>query len=178
MERHSRRLVQGLHHLHGEARESAAVLLIRCSQLACCAGLILACWVFGGLSRCAFVPDEPFVTDGLSKELQRVASAGLSWWGSRVDPENKVLSQSSFMGLLSRLPMNWSISGLQGKRRGFHRFSRADGVRARAKPGHYRLRSTGEVVVDPDFTTSLTVRAPASLAEANFAVKCRLRDDR
>ena len=30
----------------------------------------------------------------------------------------------------------------------------------RAAPGEYRLRSTGEVVVDPDFTTSWTVNAP------------------
>ena len=30
----------------------------------------------------------------------------------------------------------------------------------RAAPGEYRLRSTGEVVVDPDFTTSWTVNSP------------------
>jgi hypothetical protein len=29
-----------------------------------------------------------------------------------------------------------------------------------APPGEYRLRSTGEVVVDPDFITSWTVRPP------------------
>ncbi|NBW06903.1 MAG: hypothetical protein EBR82_02625 [Caulobacteraceae bacterium] len=29
-----------------------------------------------------------------------------------------------------------------------------------AAPGEYRLRSTGEVVVDPDFVTSWTVEAP------------------
>jgi hypothetical protein len=32
----------------------------------------------------------------------------------------------------------------------------------RAKPGHYRLRSTGEVVIDPDFTTSWTINEPAN----------------
>src|SRR5262249_7651833 len=31
-----------------------------------------------------------------------------------------------------------------------------------AKPGDYRLRSTGEVLVDPDYTTSWTMRSPAS----------------
>jgi hypothetical protein len=30
----------------------------------------------------------------------------------------------------------------------------------KAAPGHYRLRSTGEVVVDPDFTSSWSVIAP------------------
>jgi len=30
----------------------------------------------------------------------------------------------------------------------------------RAAPGEYRLRSTGEMVVDPDFTTSWTVNSP------------------
>lgn len=30
-----------------------------------------------------------------------------------------------------------------------------------AAPGEYRLRATGEVVVDPDFTTSWTLRRPA-----------------
>ncbi len=30
-----------------------------------------------------------------------------------------------------------------------------------APPGEYRLRTTGEVVVDPDFTTSWTVVPPA-----------------
>ena len=29
-----------------------------------------------------------------------------------------------------------------------------------AQPGEYRLRATGEVVVDPDFTTSWTITAP------------------
>jgi hypothetical protein len=29
-----------------------------------------------------------------------------------------------------------------------------------ADPGEYRLRSTGEVVVDPDFVTTWTVRPP------------------
>ena len=32
----------------------------------------------------------------------------------------------------------------------------------RARPGVYRLRSTGEEVADPDFTTTWTVRAPES----------------
>lgn len=31
-----------------------------------------------------------------------------------------------------------------------------------AAPGEYRLRSTGEVVVDPDFVSSWTINAPAS----------------
>lgn len=49
------RLVHGLHHLHGEARESAAVLIIPLLFLGVLCGLILACWVFGGgLSRYTF----------------------------------------------------------------------------------------------------------------------------
>ncbi len=31
----------------------------------------------------------------------------------------------------------------------------------RASPGEYRLRSTGEVVIDPDYLTSWTVTPPA-----------------
>jgi hypothetical protein len=31
-----------------------------------------------------------------------------------------------------------------------------------AKRGEYRLRSTGEVVVDPDFTTTWTIKQPAN----------------
>lgn len=31
----------------------------------------------------------------------------------------------------------------------------------KARPGKYRLRSTGEVVVDPDFIASWTIRGPA-----------------
>ena len=31
----------------------------------------------------------------------------------------------------------------------------------RANPGEYRLRSTGEVVVDPDYTCTWSVRRPA-----------------
>ena len=30
----------------------------------------------------------------------------------------------------------------------------------RAEPGEYRLRSTGEVVVDPDYISTWTVKAP------------------
>ena len=32
----------------------------------------------------------------------------------------------------------------------------------RAPPGDYRLRSTGETVVDPEYTSQWTVRAPAN----------------
>jgi hypothetical protein len=32
-----------------------------------------------------------------------------------------------------------------------------------APPGEYRLRSTGEVVVDPEYTTTWTVTRPASV---------------
>lgn len=37
-----------------------------------------------------------------------------------------------------------------------------------AKPGEYRLRSTGEVIVDPDYTTSWTLtRSPDSKSDPN-----------
>ena len=31
-----------------------------------------------------------------------------------------------------------------------------------AKPGSYRLRTTGEMVVDPDYTTTWTIRPPGN----------------
>ncbi|MFO1459651.1 MAG: hypothetical protein U1G08_09575 [Verrucomicrobiota bacterium] len=92
-----------------------------------------------------------------SELLGRTVLVGIT----RVDPENKVLSQEQFHGVVESLADELVHIRVAGNGADFTLFPEPTAF-ARAKPGHYRLRSTGEVVVDPDFTTSLTVRAPAS----------------
>ena len=52
------------------------------------------------------------------------------------------------MGLAVRRHDNGEIEWLPPDLRAFKK----------ARPGEYRLRSTGEVVLDPDYTTVLTIR--------------------
>jgi hypothetical protein len=47
-----------------------------------------------------------------------------------------------------------------------------------AAPGAYTLRSTGETVVDPDFTSSWEIRAPASEDDTPETRKARLEESR
>ena len=80
---------------------------------------------------------------------------------TRVDSDDKVLSQEQFHGIVESLADELVHIRVAGSGADFT-LPPEPSAFARAKPGHYRLRSTGEVVVDPDFTTSWTVRAPAS----------------
>lgn len=85
---------------------------------------------------------------------------------TRVDHKGKVISHQQFHGRVEsrdddlvhiRLAGNGEDLTLPPDPSAF----------TRARPGRYQLRSSGEVVVDPDFTSSWTVREPAP------AAKCR-----
>jgi hypothetical protein len=66
--------------------------------------------------------------------------------------------QEQFYGIVERADAGGIDLALSGSRSGEHFFLPPD-PRAffPAQPGSYRLRNTGEVVEDPDFTTTWTV---------------------
>lgn len=75
-----------------------------------------------------------------------------------VSADDEVVSQLEFAGLVREVDPLVSID--RGSEEPFTLPPEAAAF-DRAEPGEYRLRSTGEVVVDPGFITTWTVRAPA-----------------
>lgn len=60
---------------------------------------------------------------------------------------------------------------LRGSRQGgTFRLPPGPGSRAPARPGRHRLRATGKVVVDPDCTTTWTIRSPKRLLSEGTAI--------
>jgi hypothetical protein len=82
---------------------------------------------------------------------------------SRLDASGALIQQIQLHGYVQSAEKESGIHVLlEGKREG-QTYNLPPDTQAfkRAKPGKYTLRSSGEVVVDPDFTTSWTIREPA-----------------
>jgi len=79
---------------------------------------------------------------------------------TRVDHNGELLGQNQFHGRVESLDDDLVHVKIAGSGEDFT-LPPEPLAFARASPGEYRLRSTGEIVVDPDFTTSWTVREPA-----------------
>ena len=79
---------------------------------------------------------------------------------TRVDHKDAVASQDQFQGRVESLDDGFVHIRVCGSGKDFT-LPPEPSAFMRAKPGLYRLRATGEVVVDPDFTSSWTVHAPA-----------------
>lgn len=83
---------------------------------------------------------------------------------STEDANGKLLSQVQMHGRVSELGVDRGvIVTLEGVRAG-ETYVLPPDLRAwrPAPPGEYRLRSTGEVVVDPDYTASWTITKPSN----------------
>jgi hypothetical protein len=81
-----------------------------------------------------------------------------------LDAGGSLLEQVQFHGIIVEArPDHGVIVNCRGENVG-QKFTVPPDLRSiqPARPGKYRLRSTGEVVVDPDYTTSWTMRRPAS----------------
>jgi hypothetical protein len=78
---------------------------------------------------------------------------------TRVDHAGKVIEQRQFHGHVVRASAHEGvvIVNSAGEELNLPPDSRAFEV---AEPGEYRLRSTGEVVVDPDYLTTWTMAPP------------------
>ena len=79
-----------------------------------------------------------------------------------LDHTGKLLEQKQFHGKVTQAdPRSGFSIQLLGEREGEHEALPPD-TRAfqKARPGEYRLKATGEVVVDPDYTAMWTYRKP------------------
>lgn len=79
---------------------------------------------------------------------------------TRVDHNDELVGQDQFHGRVESLNDGLVHIRVAGSGEDFTLPPETSAF-TRAQPGHYRLRATAEVVVDPDFTSSWTVRAPA-----------------
>ncbi|MNH48609.1 hypothetical protein D3C73_01590 [compost metagenome] len=80
-----------------------------------------------------------------------------------VDAGGELLRQEQLHGLIISVdPTNGIELDLSGKRMGERYWLPPElGAFEAARPGEYRLRSTGEVVRDPDLLSNWTLQAPA-----------------
>lgn len=100
--------------------------------------------------------ENPQPISDLSELLGKSVLVGIT----RIDPDGEVASHEQFHGHVESLDDGLVHIRVAGSGANFTLPPDASSF-VRARPGHYRLRSTGEVVVNPDFTSSWTVRAPA-----------------
>jgi hypothetical protein len=100
--------------------------------------------------------ETPQPISDLSELLGKSVLVGIT----RVDHQDELVGQDQFHGRVESLDDGLVHIRVAGSGDDFTLPPDASAF-TRAQPGHYRLRATGEVVVDPDFTSSWTVRAPA-----------------
>jgi hypothetical protein len=100
--------------------------------------------------------EHPESISDLSDLLGKSVLVGIT----RVDHDDQLLSQEQFHGRVESLDDGLVHIRVAGSGEDFTLPPEASAF-VRAPPGHYRLRSTGEVVIDPDFTSSWTVRSAA-----------------
>src|SRR5262249_25255393 len=100
--------------------------------------------------------DAAFAADLIGKTLL----IGLT----RLDASGSVVEQLQLHGIVTEASPDVGITVIcQGDSLG-EKFRRPPELSAivAAEPGSYQLKSTGEVVIDPDYTTSWTIQSPAS----------------
>lgn len=100
--------------------------------------------------------DNPAIISDLTELLGKGVLVGIT----RVDHNDEPISQEQFHGYVESLDDNLVHIRVASSGEDFT-LPPEPAAFVRARPGHYRLRSTGEVVVDPDFSSSWTVRSPA-----------------
>jgi hypothetical protein len=76
-----------------------------------------------------------------------------------LDHEKTVIKQLQFHGTINRITDEGIFIDRADSTGEFSLPPDTESLRP-AKPGEYRLRTTGEVVVDPDYTTTWTINAP------------------
>lgn len=91
------------------------------------------------------------------KYLGKYVLAGIT----HEDASGNIVDQQQLHGIIERVTPGGIEMSLRGSRQGDVYNLPADLRSLRpAGPGEYRLRQTGEVVVDPDYTTTWSIKAP------------------
>jgi hypothetical protein len=92
--------------------------------------------------------------DDLSEMIGRRVLVGITY----VDAQGVVVNQDQFAGIVQEVEPLVAIERGSGDP---FTLPPEPAAFERAQAGEYRLRSSGETVIDPDFITTWTVRAPA-----------------
>ena len=94
------------------------------------------------------------MTNDLASLLNKTILIGIT----RVDAQGEVVDEIQMHGVIEEASMErFSIRLSSGEN---YTLPPHYGNVFHAKPGEYRLRSTGEVVINPDYTATWTVHAP------------------
>ena len=103
------------------------------------------------------VEKRPVWNEALARQLPgKVLLVGMTYF----DGNGQFIEQQEFFGrVVSANERNGILLNLEGRRAG-EQYNLPPDMRSifEASPGEYRLRSTGEVVVDPDFTVTFSLR--------------------
>lgn len=100
--------------------------------------------------------DKPQPISDLNELLGKSVLVGIT----RLDHKGALISQDQFYGRVESLADDLVHVRVAGSNEDFT-LPPEPAAFAKAHPGRYRLRSSGEVVVNPDFTSSWTFKAPA-----------------
>ena len=101
--------------------------------------------------------EDPQPSSDLVTLIGKTALVGIT----RVDHEGTVVRQDQFHGNVESLEGGLVHIRVASSGADFTLPPDAS-VFTKARPGHYRLQATGEVVIDPDFTSSWTIHAPSA----------------
>jgi hypothetical protein len=107
------------------------------------------------------VEEEPPWNASLAKTLPgQMVLVGLAYFDA--DAEEPFEQQQMFGRVVSADARKGILLSLEGQRTG-EQFNLPPDTRSfrEAEPGEYRLRSTGEVVVNPDFSVTFSIRKQA-----------------
>lgn len=106
------------------------------------------------------IPSKPVWDARLAEALpDAVLLVGITYLAA----DGSLIEQQQFFGRVQSAHHAEGIALVLEGRRGGERYTLPPDTRSlsRAEPGNYRLRSTGEVVVNPDFTVSFSLQRQA-----------------
>lgn len=100
----------------------------------------------------------PFDKDFAHELIGKIVLVGFTY----VDMRGNITSQEQFYGVVTSADARTGLTlELCGSRAGeTHRLPPDTRAFFRAEPGEYRLRSSGEIVSDPDYTSTWTIERP------------------
>jgi hypothetical protein len=100
----------------------------------------------------------PFDHAFASELVGRSVLVGITY----VDRQGEIKSQQQFFGTIIKADPHFGFCLVLTGQRAHETYWLAPDTRVlhKASPGEYRLRSTGEVVIDPDYTSTWTVTQP------------------
>lgn len=122
-----------------------------------------AALIAAGLAACSPAPSQARVAPAASgPDADDLVGSTVLIGVTYYNAGGEFTHQTQIYGVVERVePESGVLIRLQGQRAGEEFWLPPDPEAFQAAPaGEYRLRSTGEVVTDPDFTTTWTIEMP------------------